>query len=334
MSTHHPPPTTTSRFAPFHITTHAYKAINSQPINLHVLIPKSLPSGKHPLIVHLHGGFLITGDAMFPDWASPWALSYQLQHSAIRISANYRLLPEANGAEILSDIKDLWTWIETSLPSYLKTLAASSSSGIDINIEPDFDKVLVYGDSAGGYLAIQSGLMKPNLIKAIIAAYPMTYLDSPWYSTPSTSKSPFGSPQIPLQVLSEHQARIVPGTIISSATPPARLPLAMVTLQQGLFSKFLGEEEEIYLDRVLAKKGGEAKGGKGPFLWVFHGMGDSAVPWEQSVRFLGEWKGRFGEGSAVGEWREGEHGFDGTATVEGDEWLRRGLEGVTRKWLG
>src|SRR6187402_2017808 len=101
----HPPSTDMSRFEPFNITSHPYKIVNDQEINLYVIIPKNVHTGKRPVLVHFHGGFLVLGEAMFPDWCSQWALDYQLQHSAIRISANYRLLPESNGLEIMSDIK-------------------------------------------------------------------------------------------------------------------------------------------------------------------------------------------------------------------------------------
>lgn len=318
----HAPPADNSRFEPFNITTHPYKIVNGQEIDLHVLLPKNIHTGKRPIMIHLHGGFLITGDALYPDWSAQWALNYQLQHSAIRISANYRLLPESNGLEIISDISDLLGWVEIDLPLYLNRIGSS--------ITPDLEKLIIYGESAGGYLAIQAGLMRPQLVKAVIAAYPVTYWDSDWYSKASTDKSPFGAPQLPRSVIDDHVASIKPGTIVTKATPPARLPIAMAALQHGLFGKLLGEGDSLRPDRVLAKMSKEEKV---PYLYVYHGKQDSAVPCEQSVRYLGEWKDKFGEESAIGEFQDGEHGFDGEAKLE-DKWMQRGLKGVTKAWIG
>ncbi|KUJ17425.1 alpha/beta-hydrolase [Mollisia scopiformis] len=318
----YPPPADNTRFEPFNITNHPYKVVNGQEIDLNVLIPKNIHTGKRPIIIHFHGGFLISGDAMFPDWAASWALNYQLQHSAIRISANYRLLPESNGLEILSDVRDLLDWVQNDLAAYLKRIGS--------DITPDLDQVIVYGESAGGYISLLSGLMKPQFIKAVIAAYPMTYIDSDWYSKASTDKSPFGTPQLPRKILDDHIAAIKPGSIVTKATPPARLPLGMVALQQGLFGELIGSDESLRLEKVLVKK---SAGEKMPYLYIFHGKGDSAVPCEQSEQFLKEWKAKFGEDSAIGEFQEGEHGFDGESSLE-DEWMQRGLTGVTKAWIG
>lgn len=223
---------------------------------------------------------------------------------------------------MMSDISSVWTWIEKDLSSFLKRIGS--------DITPDFDKIAVYGESAGGYLAIQSGLLRSDIVKAVIAAYPVTYIDSEWYSMASTDKSPFGTLQLPRQILDKHIAAIKPGSIVSSATPPDRLPLGIVTLQQGLFSQLFGEDDSFHPDRVLAKK---SAGEKVPYLYVFHGKGDSAIPCEQSVQFVGEWQAKFGKDSATGEYQEGEHGFDGEVPLEA-EWMQRGLSGVTKAWIG
>lgn len=223
---------------------------------------------------------------------------------------------------MMSDIADLWTWVENDLAPYLKRIGS--------DITPDFNKIAVYGESAGGYLAIQSGLLRSDLVKAVIAAYPVTYIDSDWYSKASTDKSPFGTPQLPRQMLDAHIAAIKPGTIVTSATPPDRIPLGIVALQHGLFSELFGEDDAFHPDRVLAKK---SAGDKVPYLYVLHGKGDTAVPCDQSVQFVGEWQAKFGKDRATGEYQEGEHGFDGEASLE-DEWMQRGLSGVTKAWIG
>jgi acetyl esterase/lipase len=259
---------------------------------------------------------------MFAEWAAQWSLDYALLHSAILISPNYRLLPESNGLDVLSDITDLWTWVEHSFPEYLKTIGS--------DVAPDFSKVLTSGESAGGYLAIQSGLMRRDFVRAVVATYPMTYVDSPWYAVASTTKRPFGAPQVPRSVLDEHLSRMEKGRVVSGAFPMERMEIALVLLQQGLWTGRFGEDDSLFPARTLEKM---QKGEKVPFLLAMHGKDDTAVPHEETERFVREWKAKFGEERALGVFEPGEHGFDGEATLE-TEWLKDGLKEVTREWLG
>jgi dipeptidyl aminopeptidase/acylaminoacyl peptidase len=311
------------KFSQFNVTKTPYKTINNTQIPLWVLIPKTISANKAkaPIFVHFHGGFLISGTALYPDWSSQYILDYQLQSNAIRISPNYRLLPESTGSDILSDLTSAWKWIAEDLPGYLKSIGSE--------IIPDYNHVMVFGESAGGYLALQSALLNRSLIKAVIAAYPMIYLDSAWYSLPSDTKSPFGTPQLPKQILDEHIKKIERGNIVSEGGME-RVPLAISAVQQGRFKELLGEEEGIYLDNVLGKV---KEGGKGPFLFAFHGKEDSAVPVEETEKWVGEWKGKFGEQSVVIALEEGDHGFDHDVTLE-TSWVKSGLEEVTKVWLG
>ncbi|KAL2067506.1 hypothetical protein VTL71DRAFT_1931 [Oculimacula yallundae] len=306
------------KFGRFNVTTTPYKIVNNQEIALYVIIPKDVYTGKRPVLVHFHGGFLIAGEANYPDWTAKWSLDYTILHSAIRISANYRLLPESNGLDILSDVQDLLTWVETDLPAYLKTIGS--------DITPDYEKVAVYGESAGGYLAIQAGLKRPDLIKAVIAAYPMTYLERPWYAVASTDKSPLGAPQLPRAVLDQHIASLEPGAIFTGMFPPARMELALPVLQHGLFPQILGTDESLYPAKILEKMKGDEKV---PFLFLMHGTEDTAVPCEHSVDFVRAWGEKFGNGSVLGKFESGEHGFDATATIE-TPWLKEGLEAVSQ----
>ena len=76
------------KFLTFNITTTPYKTVNDQEMSLYIIIHKGVHNGKRPILVHFHGGFLITGHAIYPDWTTQWSLDYATLHSAIRISAN------------------------------------------------------------------------------------------------------------------------------------------------------------------------------------------------------------------------------------------------------
>lgn len=308
------------RYSVFNITSTPYKTVRGHEIPVHVFLPKSLTPGKHPVIVRFHGGFLITGAALFPDFAAQWALDYAVSHSAIWVTPDYRLLPEANGLDVLEDLKDFWIWVRKDLSGYLQSIGSPA--------QPDDEHILAYGESAGGYLALQTALTVPDQVKAVIAAYPMVDVDSDWYSK-KAGNSPFGAPEMPRELLEKHMADTPEGAVVVAAYPPARLPLAMVAVQQGMFTDMLGRADELFPLRVLEKV---PKGRKGPFLFAFHGTDDSAVPYAGTQSFVAKWKERFGEASVKPTFRPGEHGLDTELGLE-EPWLKEGLEAVTNAWL-
>lgn len=64
------------------------------------------------------------------------------------------------------------------------------------NIKPDMDKMLVAGESAGGYLAAQSMLLHPEVnIAAVILVYPMVHLRDRFWNE-SYPKPMFGSTHV------------------------------------------------------------------------------------------------------------------------------------------
>ena len=48
-----------TRFDSFNIYRTSYKEIDSQDIDVGILIPKNLRPGKHPILVKFHGGGLV-----------------------------------------------------------------------------------------------------------------------------------------------------------------------------------------------------------------------------------------------------------------------------------
>lgn len=94
-----------------------------------------------------------------------------LTRKAILVTPDYRLLPESNGLDILSDLDDFWAWMQNDLASTIASAQPTSS------IQPDLSKILVAGESAGGYLAAQSMLLHPEIhMSAVILVYPMVHL--------------------------------------------------------------------------------------------------------------------------------------------------------------
>ena len=128
------------KFSPFQIHSTSYKVVNEHPIGVDVLVPKDLKpeTRKCPLIVRFHGGYLVsnlcsiisstkdiacsltrttqvTGASLAPLFFNTWILELAGLKGAIIVSADYRLVPEATGADILADASDLWKWIRSDL---------------------------------------------------------------------------------------------------------------------------------------------------------------------------------------------------------------------------
>jgi acetyl esterase/lipase len=235
------------------------------------------------------------------------------------VSPNYRLLPESNGAEILSDVKDLLTWTENRLPAILKAQ----------NIQIDTSKLLVAGESGGGYLSIQSGFARPDLVKAIVATYPMLDFDPAVY-THEGRKPILGSPEFPASVVTDHIESMPKGAngkpIPVSHNDPPRLQLCFASAQQGRIPEFLGDDPMLRpLERLEKEK-------LDPILLIAHGEDDSAVPISGSYKFL-EKIGKLQPDARVTlKTQKGEHGFDAETTLD-DAWLRDSLEPITKAWL-
>jgi acetyl esterase/lipase len=333
------------KYAPFTVLSTSYKSVNDHPIQVYALVPKLLlanitPASSSaaaggskptpsPVIVKFHGGFLVTGDALYDDWFPQWLVDYALQHTAVVVLPNHRLLPEATGREIVDDVHDFWTWLRDEFPAYLGAEAAG--------LEVDLAKVLVTGESAGGYLSIQSALgSSGGLASASIATYPVLDVGSRFY-TEEYEKAVLGAPTVPKDVFASHVAAVEEDArngkkrVVTSATPPDRLPFALSVVQQGLYRKLLGEEKILYpLERVDDVDGQDVL----PIL-IIHGSEDSAVPVEGSEKWVEKARAKFGDGKVALIVQPGEHGFDTNPSVTLETpWLKDGLIRITEAWLG
>ncbi|KAJ7583890.1 Alpha/Beta hydrolase protein [Mycena floridula] len=308
------------KFAPFKIFTTTYKTVHDHEIQADVLIPKSISPAKCPVIVRFHGGGLVLGARLFPDWFAQWAIDYALRYSAIIVAADYRLLPEAKGKDLLEDLDDLWKWLHKDFPTFL----AESAPGFS----PDLTKILSTGESAGGYMAIQLALSQSTgAIRGIIAAYPMTDMASDFYTKrEKPANYMMGDPPVPESVIDEHLASMAPKAVVSSAKPPLRGQLALAIRQHGRWLEFFGTEPELFpFERI------EYISAIPPML-ILHGIEDSAVPVEHSRRFVDKVKKFLPDAKVELVTVPGEHGFDKDANLE-MPWLKEGLKMITSEWL-
>lgn len=207
------------KYNQFEIFKAPYKVVNGHDIDAYILLPKIIAPGKHPIMANIHGGFMITGSALYPEWFPQWLLDYCLLHSAIIVAAEYRLLPESSSSDILDDMRDFWDWLRNELPHELIRLKSG--------VEADLTKVAVEGASAGGCLAVLSGFHQPpGFIKAVLAGYPGLIPGE------KKEKAMLEAPTIPVEFLDEYLVNMKPGEIVTSADPPARMKIALALTQQ------------------------------------------------------------------------------------------------------
>ena len=138
--------------------------------------------------------------------------------------------------------------------------------------------------------------------------------------------------QSPYSIIEDHLKTLTPTTVFSSDGDPdkvtvtTRMPLALSIVKNGKFIDFLGREPELYPIDLLprAKK-------LPPFIWLFHGKQDSAVPFEQSEYFLEHLKKYTPHTTVRFDARDGEHGLGGDEGLS-EEWIRQGIESVSSVW--
>lgn len=81
---------------------------------------------------------------------------------------NYRLAPQVTAKRAFADSEEAYEWATSKLPSILKS---------DHSIELDESKVVAYGHSSGGTLALHMASSKP--MKAVTAFYPSLFSADP-----------------------------------------------------------------------------------------------------------------------------------------------------------
>lgn len=238
--------------------TFVYKEINNTDIQAE-LFP--VEQENAPIIVYIHGGGLIWGTRN--DINQEQVKLYN-DHGYHVLSIAYRLAPETKLPEIISDIQDALSWVKEELPKHL-----------DYNT----NKVIVVGNSAGGYLALMTGTfaLKPT---AIISFYGYGNILGDWYSTPSThfNKMPKVNEALAKQLIRPNQVAEAPIT--------ARYAIYLYCRQQGVWLDYVTDPTETTKEDLLAFCPVNQVDADYPPTLLLHGDADEDVPYEESVQML------------------------------------------------
>ncbi|KAJ5760027.1 hypothetical protein N7520_007183 [Penicillium odoratum] len=322
-----------SKFKDFYVHHETYKIVHGHQIDLSILIPKFLVedgelSEQTPLIIEFHGGFLVGGNRIFSPWFSDWLIELALFRRAILVTPDYRLLPEANGHDILADLASFWEWLPQNLEAKLTSFYPL------IHIRPDFDRILCTGSSAGGWMVSQSMFLHPEInIKAVIMSYPMINLRDKFWAE-KYEKSIFGLPTLPYDIVETHLKGLPLNAVcttdgdVEERVGLSRIPLAISTVQNGKYLDLFGRDTELFPFENLPRAERVP-----PFVWVFHGRQDSAVPFSGSEKFIAEIQKYKPDVHVRFDGEDGEHGFDGDGNVTiSNGWMKEGVSQLLSYW--
>ncbi|KAL4972263.1 Alpha/Beta hydrolase protein [Aspergillus desertorum] len=316
----------------FDLIQESYKYVGDHAIRADILVPQTTYDGKRATIAHFHGGGLVMGDSLYMDWFPYWLSDLALEHEAVIVSANYRLMPEATGLDVYDDINDFWAWLQS--PAVEDILAAHSTP-----TEIDLARLLVTGESAGGLLSINSALQladgnyKGIPARAVIGMYPTVDMKSPDFTEPRTIP-PYGE-HFNESIINEILATAPEGPI--SSTSGDYLPLMLAAIEYGYLGKWYARDSNdskaLYPLEQLEKGVRIPEGG----ITIIQGLNDTVVPPHHSEPFIARLrkvtKHQPGNSRIQFITHEGEHGFDGDLRYEEEEWLQEALRPVVEAWL-
>ncbi|GFZ44282.1 hypothetical protein JCM24511_02004 [Saitozyma sp. JCM 24511] len=134
------------------------------PYNADVYFPETKPHEACPLLVYFHSGGLTAGSRQRNSWFPHWLLRECLQAGLAFIAADYTLLGPGTAHDMVRDVKRLFWWIQHEL-----NLELGKHGGSKVSPE----RVVVAGESAGGYLAYLSGVHAEPKPRAIASLYGM-----------------------------------------------------------------------------------------------------------------------------------------------------------------
>ena len=186
---------------------------------------------------------------------------------AIVIDPAYRLLPEARGTDVLDDIKDFWAWVHTSLPQAISSLYS--------NLTVDLERIAACGESAGGYLSLQSALLFPeSKIRVVMAQYPSMYPDLKAYNQRLESATA-EEDQLITDYTENNKGKIRLGSKF-----PWKPELMLAMANTGRHREMLGDDTRLAFGHSLriAKQV--------PPIWIAQGVDDHIVSSLRSLNTL------------------------------------------------
>ncbi|KAB8216801.1 Alpha/Beta hydrolase protein [Aspergillus novoparasiticus] len=131
---------------------------------------------KYPVLINIHGGAFMLGNSRM---VSIPQIEDCLSRGWIVVVPNHRLCPGVNILEgPVEDCRDLLAWIyDGRLEGFLR------DQGVQM-VSVDTEKVMAFGTSSGGFLALSLGYDVPKPPKAILDFYGAVHFTHPFWTEP------------------------------------------------------------------------------------------------------------------------------------------------------
>lgn len=242
--------------------THVFKKVDGLEIRADVYRPENRPS-RAPVVAYFHGGALIIGSR---TWINERFVADCLDDGFVFVSLDYRLAPETKLPEIIDDARDGLLWIR--------------DKGREL-FGADEARVATAGSSAGGYLALMSGLLEWRP-KAIVSFYGYGDLVGEWYSRPD----PFycREPEV-----SEKEARAAVGDTPLSEGERTRGAFYLYCRQKGIWpNEISGHDPRNEADFFKPYCPLQNVTAAYPPTMLLHGDADTDVPYQNSGMMAAE----------------------------------------------
>ena len=254
---------------------YTYKKVGDIKLDLVVYQPTYNTSAinklSSPVLLAIHGGGFVFGEKDGEGAISDREIKEFASRGWTIVSINHRLAPPSFLSDIVQDMQAAYKWIKNKLPA--KNLSA---------VDPDL--VCVFGKSAGGGLALMGGKHLHPRFPCIISFYPYgaSLLDNDFYD-PTTSPS------------EELVAAVKRLKAVTIESPRSKLPtddrntvfkLSIKEKKGGWLLATHNPKEDPKIVRARLKEWSPIDNidQHYPPTWLAHGMDDSLVPYEQSVK--------------------------------------------------
>lgn len=246
-------------------TSVVYRMVDEHPVRVDV---HRLPDDQlRPVIVYFHGGALIKGsrEAIFPE-----IMAMAKEGGYAIVSFDYRLAPETKLPEIVGDLEAGFAWLEREGAQRFKL---------------DMNRMIVAGNSAGGYLALVAGYRSKRKPKAILSLNGYGRLNEDWYSKPNPHPEYTGKKIDAKEAEAQVEDRIISNEKHQSKD---RSMLYMYYRQNGLWPREVSGFDADMEARLLPYEPARNITPDYPPVFLMHGTGDQDVPYEESVNLTKE----------------------------------------------
>ena len=247
--------------------THTFKTVGDISIQADVYRPSD--TKVRPVVVWIHGGALIMGSRTS---VPKNLLELCRTEGYVLVSLDYRLAPEVKLPAIIEDVKDAFRWLHSEGPKLL-------------HIDPA--RMVVTGGSAGGYLALMTGICVEPRPTGLVAYWGYGDVDGDWYTKPSAhyrKAAPLVSKEEAYQAVG---GKVLTGTDATNQKGRGRYYLYL--RQNGLWTQevtgFDAATERTKLDPYCPVRNITSKY---PHTLLVHGTVDTDVPYELSFEMAKE----------------------------------------------